>query len=98
MLSAWLNQEQQVHNHGTKEILLFFCGTSEAEAHYSLKELHKHIPNLARLLDVSSPENFQTLLVVSGIGSLRKNGQFIFLKNKFDSFLNVHKLQDTYDS
>jgi hypothetical protein len=50
--------------------------------------------NLARLIGVSQ-DNFQALLVASGLGSLRKNGQFIFKKNKFDSFLNGNKLQGT---
>ncbi len=58
----------------------FFVGASEAEAHYySIKPLHKDIPDLARLLGVSQ-DNFQALLVASGLGSLRKNGQFIFKK------------------
>jgi hypothetical protein len=71
----------------------FFVGASEAEAHYySIKPLHKDIPDLARLLGVSQ-DNFQALLVASGLGSLQKNGQFIFKKNKFDSFLSKNKLQ-----
>jgi hypothetical protein len=74
---------------------VFFVGASEAEAHYySIKKLHKDIPDLASLLGVSQ-DNFQALLVASGLGSLRKNGQFIFKKNKFGSFLNVNKLQAT---
>jgi hypothetical protein len=73
----------------------FFVGASELEAHfYSIKPLHKAIPDLARLLGISQ-DNLQALLVASGLGSLRKNGQFIFKKNKFDSFLNKNKLQDT---
>jgi hypothetical protein len=73
----------------------FFVGASaKVEAHYySIKQVvHKSIPNLARLLGVSQ-DNFQALLVASGIGSLRKNGHSIFKRNQFDSFLNVHKLQ-----
>jgi hypothetical protein len=73
----------------------FFVGASEAEAHYySIKPLHKAIPGLARRLGVSQ-DNFQALLVASGLGSLRKNGQFIFKKNRFDSFLNKNKVQGT---
>jgi hypothetical protein len=54
----------------------FFVGASEAEAHYySIKPLHKDIPDLARPIGVSQ-DNFQALLVASGLGSLRKNGQF----------------------
>jgi hypothetical protein len=59
---------------------VFFVGASEAEAHYySIKPLHKDIPDLARLLGASQ-DNFQALLVASGLGSLWKNGQFVFKK------------------
>jgi hypothetical protein len=58
----------------------FFVGASEVEAHYySIKPLHEDIPDLTRLLGVSQ-DNFQALLVASGLGSLRKNDQFIFKK------------------
>jgi hypothetical protein len=61
----------------------FFVGASKAEAHnYSIKQVHKDIPDLARLMGVSQ-ENFRILLVSSGLGSLRKNGQSIFEKKQF---------------
>jgi hypothetical protein len=55
----------------------FFVGASKAEAQsYSTKQLHKYIPDLARLPGASQ-DDFQALLLASGLGSLRQNGQFI---------------------
>jgi hypothetical protein len=83
---------------GYQEIFkAFVVGASKVEArYYSLKELYKDIPSLARLSSVSQ-ESFQALLVVSGLSSPQKNGQFIFSKNKVDSFLNMHQLQDKFE-
>mgnify|MGYP000450193449 CR=1 FL=1 len=93
-----MSEESAATESGYLEIFAaFLVGASEAESqrYYFIKSLHKDIPDLARLLGVSQ-DNFQTLLVASGLGSLRKNGIFIFKKNKeFDSFLNENKLQDT---
>ena len=90
-----MSEESATTESGYLEIFAaFLVGASEAESHYySIKSLHKDIPDLARLLGVSQ-DNFQTLLVASGLGSLRKNGQFVFRQNKFDSFLNENKLRD----
>jgi hypothetical protein len=59
----------------------FFVDASKVEAHYySLKELLKDIPNLARLMGVSQ-ENFQTLLVLaSGLGFKRMAAHSSFPK------------------
>jgi hypothetical protein len=81
---------------GYQEIFAaFFAEASEAEAHYySIKSFHSNIRNLATLTGVSQ-ENFQILLVASGFGSLWKNGkEFIFSKNKFESFMSSRKLNN----
>ena len=78
---------------GYQEIFTaFFVGASEADAHYYLvKALNDDIPSLARLLGMSQ-DNTNKLLLASGFGSLRNSGQFIFAKNKFESFLVKHEL------
>jgi hypothetical protein len=51
----------------------FFKEVSHSEAHwYSLKPLHKDIPSLADVLEVS-PENLQHLSVNGGLGKLGKD-------------------------
>jgi hypothetical protein len=93
MFTIWLKQ-QQLWTWGTSIFAAFFVGESQVEAHYySIKQLHKAIPDPARLLGVFQ-DNFQALLVASGLGSLCKNGQFIFQKNKFYSVLTMNKVQD----
>ena len=62
--------------------------------YYSVKSIHKNIPNLAGLLDVSQ-DNVNTLLATSGLASLGNNRNLLFWKNKlWDISLSKHELQD----
>jgi hypothetical protein len=73
----------------------FFKETNRSEAHwYSLKPLHKDIPSLADVLEVS-PENIQRLLVNSGLGKFGKDQKiFSFLPTKFQSFRSAFMIEE----
>lgn len=90
---GWSNNKCRIRV--PRDFCSFLCGYLRGVSPLLLSQITPwRYPNLARFLGVSQ-KNFQTLLVACGHGSLWKNGQFILKKNQFDSFLNLHKLQDT---
>jgi hypothetical protein len=61
---------------------------------YSLKPLHRDIPSLADLLEVS-PENLQKLFVKGGLGKLGlADKSFSFQASQFDSFRAVFMIKE----
>jgi hypothetical protein len=77
----------------------FVEGTTPSEAQwYSVKALHKGIPSLADLLQVSS-ENLQILLMKAGIGNLgQRDKLFSFQSSKFESLRSEYMLQDAFET
>ena len=85
---------------GYQEIFAEFVeGAKQSEAQwYSLKPLHKGIPSLADLLEVSS-ENLHILLMKAGIGNLGQCDKlFSFQLSKFESFHSEYMLQDACET
>ena len=77
----------------------FVEGAKPSEAQwYLVKPLHKGIPSLADLLEVSS-ENLQILLMKAGIGNLgQRDKLFSFQASKFESFRLEYMLQDACET
>jgi hypothetical protein len=85
---------------GYQEIFAeFIAGAKQSPAQwYSLKPLHKGIPSLADLLEVSS-ENLQTLLTKAGLGKLGQRDKFFsFQTSKFESFRSEFMIQDACEA
>ena len=84
---------------GYQEIFAEFVeGAKPSEAQwYLVKPLHKGIPSLADLLEVSS-ESLQILLMKAGIGNLGRDKLFSFQSSKFESFRSEYMLQDACET
>jgi hypothetical protein len=85
---------------GYQEIFAeFIVGAEQSPAQwYSLKPLHKGIPSLADLLEVSA-ENLQTLLSKAGLGKLgQRDKLFSFQSSKFESFRSQYMIQEACET
>jgi hypothetical protein len=85
---------------GYQEIFAEFVeGAKPSEAQwYSVKPLHKGIPSLADLLEVSS-DNLQIILMKAGIENLgQRDKRFSFQPSKFKSFHSEYMLRDASET
>ncbi len=97
MFTTWLKQ-QHLRSWGTKKVLqpsLWVPLRCKPMTTLSNNYIKISLTLQDFLVDNISQDNFQALLVASGLGSLRKNGQFIFKKNQFD-ICNIRGLRASF--